>query len=80
MVQNHSFSWVFPPYNNRMFGDTMALAGQLVLYVMRHGDRLKRTVPISLRYDDIRNTSIDTDAGTGHRVRPRSLRVLSGGG
>ena len=47
-----------------MICDTMALAGQLVLYVMIHGDRLKRTVPIS--HDSIRNTSIDTDAGTGH--------------
>ena len=63
-----------------MFGDTMALAEQLVLNVMGHGDRLKRTVPISPHYDNIRNASIDTDAGTGHRVRPRSLRVLSGGG
>ena len=63
-----------------MSGDTMALAGQLVLNVMRHGDRNKRTVPISPRYDSIRNTSIDTDAGTGHRVRLGSLPALSGGG
>ena len=78
MAENHSFSRAFPPNRNRMSGDTMALAGQLVLYMMIHGDRLKRTVPIS--HDSIRNTSIDTDAGTGHRVRLGSLPALSGGG
>jgi hypothetical protein len=35
---------------------------------------------ISAHHGSIRNTSIHTDAGTGRRVRPQSLQLLSGGG